>query len=246
MIYQPRLKNHLSGRVANAVLLLLLAGWLAPGGRALMASAKTSRRYLPNGGKLSPVDALADPGASDALKKALEPKGYSVSLADGTELCRIWLRSGVAAGKNEAQGAAYTWLADSALIAVVTFPKATTDYRRQPLKAGTYTLRYAVHPQDGNHIGISPIRDFLLLTPVADDPNPNATPTFDELVKQSKKASGTNHPAPMSLVTTDGITAWPSVIEDENGHLVLAARVKTSAGNESPVAFVVKGVVEHL
>src|SRR5215472_3416316 len=174
MIYQSKLRHHLSGRLANAALLVLLAGWLAPGGQALVTSAKTSRRYLPEGGKLSPIDALADASASDALKKALEPKGFSVSLADGTELCRIWLRSGVAAGKNEAQGAAYTWLADSALVAVVTFPKSTTDYRRQPLKAGTYTLRYAVHPQDGNHIGISPIRDFLLLVPIADDQNPDA------------------------------------------------------------------------
>lgn len=201
---------------------------------------------LRDGGKIEPVGAFTDAAASAALKKALEPKGYRVSTADGTVLCEIWLRSGIANGKNDAQGAAYTWAPTSALVAVITFPKSTTDYRRQPLKAGTYTLRYAVHPQDGNHIGISPIRDFLLLVPVADDQNPDAPYSFEDLTKLSKKASGTNHPAPMSLVTTDGITTWPSVFEDENGHLVFAAKVKTAAGSESAIAFVVKGVVEQL
>jgi len=199
---------------------------------------------LPDGGKVESIGAFTGAGASDALKKALEPKGYRVSTADGTVLCDIWLRNGIATGKNESLGVAYKWIGDSALVAVITIPKATTDFRRQPLKAGSYTLRYGIHPQDGNHLGISPIRDFLLLTPVGDDQTPDAKISFEDLNKMSKKASGTNHAAPISLVSTDGITAWPSVIEDENGHLVFAAKVKTASGSESPIAFVVKGVVE--
>jgi len=197
-------------------------------------------------GKVETIGVFTDSAASDSLKKALEPKGYRVSLADGAVLCEIWLRNGIASGKNDAQGAAYTWLTDSALVAVVSFPKSTTDFRRQPLKAGSYTLRYAVHPQDGNHIGISPIRDFLLLVPVAADQNPDAKYKFEELAALSKKASGTNHPAPISLVSPEGINNWPSVIEDEYRHLVFAAKVKSSSGTESPIAFVVKGVVEQL
>jgi hypothetical protein len=168
-----------------------------------------------------------------------------VSLADGAVLCEIWLANAIATGKNDAQGATYTWVADSALIAVITFPKASTDFRKQNIKPGSYTLRYAVHPQDGNHIGISPIRDFLLLVPVAIDQDPNAKFKFEELNALSKKASGTNHSSPMSLVSPDGISAWPSVFEDENGHLVFAAKAKNSAGAESAIAFVVKGVAEQ-
>jgi hypothetical protein len=207
--------------------------------------ASDSRPNSPDGGKVESIGAFTAAGASDALKKALEPKGYRVSAADGTVLCDIWLRNGVAGGKNDALGVAYKWVGDSALVAVITIPKSTTDFRRQPLKAGTYTLRYALHPQDGNHLGISPIRDFLLLTPVADDQDPDAKISFEDLNKMSKKASGTNHAAPMSLVSTDGITAWPSVFEDENGHLVFAAKIKTASGSESSIAFVVKGVVEQ-
>jgi hypothetical protein len=155
------------------------------------------------------------------------------------------MRNGMASAKNDAQGAVYTSLADSALVAVITFPQQATDFRKQTIKAGSYTLRYAVHPQDGNHLGISPIRDFLLLLPIGADPDPAAKYKFEELTTLSKKASGTNHPSPISLVTTDGISNWPSLIEDENGHLVFAAKIKTDSGSELPIAFVVKGVAEQ-
>ena len=71
-----------------------------------------------DGGKVEPIGAFADPSASEALKKALEPKGYRVSLADGSVLCEIWLPSAIVSGKTEAQGAVYTWLAESALVAL--------------------------------------------------------------------------------------------------------------------------------
>ena len=196
-------------------------------------------------GKVESIGAFTDASASDALKKALDPKGHRITLADGTVLCEIWLPSAVATGKTDAQGAAYTWLAESALVAVITFPKTSTDFRKQSIKAGSYTLRYAVHPQDGNHIGISPIRDFLLLVPVAADQDPSAKYKFEDLTALSKKTSGTNHPSPMSLVSPDGISQWPSLFEDENSHLVFAVKVKTGPSAESAVAFVVKGVVEQ-
>lgn len=200
---------------------------------------------LADSGKVEPIGAFSDAGASDALKKALEPKGYRVTLADGSVLCEIWLRNGVAAAKNDAQGAIYTSLADSVLIAVITFPRPATDFRKQPIKAGSYTLRYAVHPQDGNHLGISPIRDFLLLVPLSADQDPATKYKFEELTSLSKKTSGTNHPSPLSLVSPDGISAWPSVFEDENTHLVFAAKIKADSGSELPLAFVIKGVAQQ-
>ncbi len=196
-------------------------------------------------GKVEVIGAFEEPSASAALKKALEPKGHRVSLGDGAVLCDIWLAAAVATGKSDVQGARYTSIADSAFIGVITFPKASTDFRKQTIKPGSYTLRYAVHPQDGNHIGISPIRDFLLLVPIASDQDPTAQPKFEELTALSKKASGTNHPSPLSLVSPDGISDWPSVFMDENNHLVFAAKVKNSANAELDLAFVVKGVAEQ-
>ena len=193
--------------------------------------------------KLESIGPFANSAASEALKKALEPKGSRVLLSDGNVLCEIWISSSVSTGKNEAQGAGYTWLAESTFVGVITFPKAAIDFRKQGIPAGTYTLRAALNPVDGNHLGISPIRDFLLLTPIALDADPTVKYKVEELTAMSKKTTGSNHPSPLSLVMPDGIERWPSVIEDEN-RLVFAAKVKTGSA-ESPIAFVVKGVAEQ-
>jgi hypothetical protein len=200
---------------------------------------------LADGGKVEQIGGFSDSTASEALKKVLEPKGYRVTLADGSLLCEIWLRAGIAANaKNDAQGAVYTTLADSAFIGVISFPKPAMDFRKQGIKPGVYTLRYSLHPLDGNHMGISPIRDFLLMLPLAADKDPDAKYKFEDLVAMSKKAAGVNHPAPISLVSPEGINNWPSVFEDEYGHVVFAAKLKTEANGDLPIAFVVKGVVE--
>lgn len=195
-------------------------------------------------GKLEPLGAFTDSSASEALKKVLEPKGYRVAMSDGTVLCEIWLSTAVTTGKNDAQGAGYTWLPESTLLAVITFPKAATDFRKQGIRPGSYTLRSTLNPVDGNHLGISPLRDFLLLSPVAVDNDPKAAYKFEDLTAMSKKTTGSNHPSLLSLVSPDGISTWPSLFEDENRHLVFAAKIK-AGGSEFPMAFVVKGVTEQ-
>jgi hypothetical protein len=177
------------------------------------------------------------------LKKALEPSGSRVSLVDGA-YCDIWLRAGVPSGKTEAQGAVYTSLGESTLIGVIVFARATTDFRGQPLKPGAYTLRYGLHPTDGNHLGISPVRDFLVLIPVAGDQNPDARFKFEELMKMSSKASGTNHPAVISMVMSEAPTA-PKVNANEHGQVVFSSKMKTQTGPEAPIAFIIKGIAEQ-
>jgi hypothetical protein len=179
---------------------------------------------------------------SDALKKALEPKGHRISIGDGL-YCEIWLRTGLPAGKTDAQGAVYTAIGESVLVGVIRFATATTDFRGQAVKPGTYTLRYAVHPADGNHLGISPIRDFLAMVPVAMDPNADTQPTFQELMKMSAKVAGTNHPGIISLVQAVG-GAVPKLDQD-GSHVIFSAKIKTQSGGDLPIAFIVKGIAEQ-
>ena len=192
--------------------------------------------------KIETIGALGDTDGSDALKKVLEPKGSRIAIGD--ELyCEIWLRAGIPAGKTDAQGALYTSIGESTLVGVIRFAKATTDFRGQAVKPGVYTLRYAVHPADGNHLGISPIRDFLAMVPVAMDQNPDAQPKFEELMKMSAKVAGTNHPGVISLVQAEG-SAAPKV-NQEGTHLIFSSKAKTQSGGELPVAFIVKGIAEQ-
>ncbi|HSO73646.1 MAG TPA: hypothetical protein VLU47_02320 [Blastocatellia bacterium] len=209
---------------------------------ALFALASLAAAGL-DGNKVESIAALADAGASEPLKKVLEPAGSRVSLADGA-YCDIWLRVGVPSGKTEEQGAVYTSLGGSALVGVIAFTRATTDFRGQALRPGVYTIRYGLHPADGNHMGISPIRDFLVMIPIAMDQDPDAQFKFEDLMKMSSKASGTNHPAVLSLASADQ-TAAPRVAPNDHGHIVFSSKLKTQAGSDMPIAFVIKGIAEQ-
>lgn len=170
--------------------------------------------------------------ASASVKGALEAAGYRVSLADGSVACEIWFR-------KDGPG-----LQASALVGVLTFPKNTTDFRGQAIKAGSYTLRYAQMPSDGNHLGAAPTTDFLLLVPLADDQDAAAQPDFGGLMTLSGKAAGLNHPAPLNLAAVGDRGDYPAVAKNEYGHEVFYVKVKTAKG-ELPIGLVVKGQTDH-
>lgn len=201
---------------------------------------------LADGNKLERTGEFADPAASESVKKALEPIGYRVTLSDGTHLCDIWLRVGLpASGGAGGYGVYYTQLPESVLVGVMSFPNPTPDFRGQGIKPGSYTLRYSLHPPDGNHMGISAYRDFLLLVPVSLDQDVAAVYKFEDLTKMSAKTNGSNHPSPISLTVPDGSTAAPGLVEADHDHLVFVANIKTAGGGEIAVSFVVKGVAEQ-
>jgi hypothetical protein len=128
------------------------------------------------------------------------------------------------------------------LVGAIHFPDSSqpNDFRGQTLKPGTYTLRYGLQPDDGNHLGVAPSRDFLLLVPPSADPGPEVAPNFLDVVALSRKASGTKHPAPLSLVPAEGGTA-PAITKDDEGHFIFTATVHLSSGEDLPIALVVKG-----
>lgn len=196
--------------------------------------------------KLEPLGPLTDPSVSESVRAALDERGYRVRLADGSVYCDIWFRREVALqAKADIPGALYTEWPESTLIGVISFAQATNDFRGQAIKAGIYTLRYALHPADGNHMGISPYRDFLLLVPVAEDRDASAKIPFDQLVKMSARAAGTNHPASLSLTSAEGQKDFPSVTVGEADRIIVAVKLKTTSGAERPIALIVKGIAEQ-
>ena len=191
-------------------------------------------------GKVEPGPALSDPSVSDAIKKSVEAKGYHVTLDDGSTACDVWLRDKVPAQpKKDVPGALYSQFAESTLLGVISFPRASTDFRGQPIKAGTYTLRYELIPQDGDHLGVSENRDFALLIPASADTDPNTVLKFDEMVTMSRKATGSQHPGPMSLVQASGSAA--AVSKDEAERWVFSAALKLASGDSLPFALIIKG-----
>jgi hypothetical protein len=191
-------------------------------------------------GKLERIDKPASSPVPDTVWQALDPQGYRVLLDDGTAVCDVWLRKAVPdSGKKEGGEALYPEFAPSTLIGVISFPKASTDYRGDAVRPGFYTLRYELLPSDGNHLGVAPNPDFVLAIPVSADPDPKAEFKNPELLDLSRKTTGTRHPSPFSLVQAD--TNNPGVSKDDEDHWILSVKLHLASGQEIPVGLVVKG-----
>lgn len=173
------------------------------------------------------------------MRRALEPQGTRLLLSDGA-WCELWLRKSVPDQKNASSGGLHGELAPSTTVGVIRFLRPAADFRGQALRPGLYSLRYALMPADGNHLGVSEYPDFLLPIPVADDPDPDAKLNFQDLVSRSRRATGTRHPGVLSLTQVSG-SEFPSATADDRGHVVLQVKAKLRSGAEAPLALVVQG-----
>ena len=193
-------------------------------------------------GKVESIGPLTDSAVPAAVRQTLEAKGYRLTLDEPAPACELWIRKSVPAQpKKDIEGLAYPQLAESTLVGVIRFSQPAADFRGQRIPAGFYTLRYELIPNDGNHLGVAPNRDFLLLVPAASDADPKAQFKFEELVALSREATGTKHPGPLNLAQADGTVTAAAVSKDDQDHWIFSAPVKLASGDEIPIALVVKG-----
>lgn len=205
--------------------------------------AAVSQVAVAQAGKVESVTLPGDIALPTAIKQTLNSEGYRVALDDGSIAGEVWLRKAVPAQpKKEIPSVLYPELAESVLVGLISFPRATTDYRGEAIPSGSYTLRYALLPNDGNHLGVAPNRDFLLLIPAASDTDPQATFKTDELIRLSAKSTGTAHPGPLSMVRPTAGTA-AAVTKDDEEHWILSVTMKLASGEDLRIGLVVKGAV---
>jgi hypothetical protein len=163
----------------------------------------------------------------------IDSQGYRVVGPNGP-WCEIWFRKSIPAGAKSSDPSITLPIAQGTLLGVLRFPNGGEDRRGQTVKAGLYTMRYSNFPVDGAHQGVAPQRDFALLTPVANDPDPAALPDFNQLVSMSK-TSGTGHPVVFSLEVPAGST-FPEITQEGEHDTVLNVKV-----GDLPIAIIVAG-----
>lgn len=106
---------------------------------------------------------------------------------------------------------------EGALIGAVRVSEPYPDIRGRRIKPGVYTLRFALQPMNGDHLGVSPHREFLLVSPAAADVNP-APAGYQGSVDLSKQTTGASHPAAWS-VDPPGSTEEPlRTFTNDSGH----------------------------
>jgi hypothetical protein len=190
------------------------------------------------------VETIGAPASSDvpkALADALEAQGARLAGDQGV-LCEVWLRKAVPlqAAAGESGEVLYGALGNGSVLGALHFPSTAADFRGQPIKPGYYVMRYALIPQDGAHMGVYATRDTVLLSPVAADTEIDKNLRFDDLVKLSRLASGTPHPAFLVMSSVSEGEVLPSVAKDDQGHWNLQLKVKGQSG-ELPIAITLVG-----
>ncbi len=207
---------------------------------AAMAWGQGSYKAVAGG----PPDAPQIPAS---MKSLLSSQSDSLVNAQGATVCQIWWRKDIPEdNKNPRPDAIYPGFSVGEFMGVLYFPNADTDYRGQSIKAGYYALRYALIPEDGNHMGVSTYPDFLLLIPIADDPNLEQDLAFQPLVKDSRLAANTGHPAVLMLDQAGQRSSVqsPSATQDDQGNWVLNANLSVTKGGQTqqlPFALVLVG-----
>jgi hypothetical protein len=170
--------------------------------------------------------------------------GNVVTVTAGSSKLEFWWAKSLPLRDGASGTPSWADVPDGALVGVLRLSTAWTEIRGYAIRPGVYTLRFALQPQNGDHMGISPRREFLLPGPAAEDTTP-APAGYDGAVALAKKASRRAHPASISIDPPVATAAPLSTTTSDLGHQAVVMGVPTSAGKPLTFGLVVEGTIEH-
>lgn len=172
----------------------------------------------------APAETPPPDDLAPAIKTLLTASAVKVT-SGATTLEFWWVQSLDASGS----GKGWERLAEGALVGAVRVSNPYPDIRGKRIKPGVYTLRYGLQPMNGDHLGVSPFREFLLVSPASADTAP-APVGHQGAVDLSKQTIGASHPAVWSIdpPVAEGqpLTSYTS----DEGHQGIVFDVATRGG----------------
>jgi hypothetical protein len=177
--------------------------------------------------KVEPPAKLAEP-----VRKLLDEQALVVRNG-GDVVMRVWFRTEIPVRATEEQvknGLTYREIPEGTLVGALEFPAKFTDYRKQELPAGVYTLRFAVQPDIGDHTDTAPHPEFCLICPADDDKTADDIET-KKLIELSSKVNEGRHPAVLLLWPNNGKDDAVKVLDKGNGVLVATVKRPVVAGD---------------
>jgi hypothetical protein len=201
--------------------------------------------------KAEPCKQAPPVSVSTEITKALDGQSIRIQDEKGELFADVWLRQATPGSEKPTgpKGAIqFPFLADGELLGVLEFGHEGHDYRDQPIPKGVYTMRYGLQPVNGDHLGVSTYRDYVLLLPATKD-KAIAAPARKQLEEKSSESAGTNHPASfLLLMAPPGSKPEPAMHRDadkETWSVILPLRLQAPGAGEPivyPVQLIVVGV----
>jgi hypothetical protein len=168
-----------------------------------------------------------------SIRAKLQTK--AVQLLDGEKpVYEFWFGAEVPLqSKPASTGKALDAIKQAALLGAVAISHDQRDYRDDELHAGIYTMRFALQPQDGNHLGTSEFNYFAVLTPAKIDNKLDGISDYKALVKASSKETSTDHPVILSLRPASSDPGdIPQLTTPAPDHKSVRIKVPAKAGDE--------------
>lgn len=181
---------------------------------------------------------------SDSIRKLLDKQSVQFLDADGKSLAELWFRTSVPADATPEQiknGITYREIKQSEIIGVIRFDQDTTDYRKQKVKAGVYTLRLGYQPADGDHQGASTYKEFLVVLDPAKDTKTELM-DYKELVEMGMKTISTGHPGVFMLFPNPKPGPAPKLEAKEMNHWVLNTKEEITVDGKKTGASIGIGI----
>jgi hypothetical protein len=189
---------------------------------------------------------------ADSIRETLQTTAIEIQ-KEGAPIYKFWFREEIPIGSQSGSSpdASLRALREGTLLGVVSVLQSQRDYRDDTISKGVYTLRYALQPQDGNHLGTAHYPYFAVLVPANSDDKLDGLTTYSAVVKASSRHTATGHPVNISLRPPgETPTNSPELTEPAPHHkavrLQLPARVNDS--NEAAhleFELVYQGTGEH-
>jgi hypothetical protein len=191
----------------------------------------------------STVSSLAEKPPADlapAIAARLQPNGVKAVVGGAT--LDLWLVQAVAANGD---GPGWSNVDSGTLVGAMRVTGPFKEIRGKIVAPGVYTLRYGLQPQNGDHLGISTFRDFLVISPAGADTDPKVL-GFDGAVALSKQVIGTSHPAALSLdPPEDAPGAVLATYKNDLGHDGVVLELPRRPAGTIKFGLIVSGLIVH-
>jgi hypothetical protein len=147
--------------------------------------------------RVSPHSLPVPPEVGAPVAAVLAADGLRAEIGQTT--VEFWWVKALATGTGHPSSTGgWRQVPEGALVGVLRTSSTLRDIRGKVVKAGVYTLRFAVQPANGDHLGVSPFREFLLVSPAATDQS--EAPTGHEgAVNLARQSIGSAHPGVLAI-----------------------------------------------
>jgi hypothetical protein len=204
-----------------------------------LATAQEKGKFSVKTMEGAPPKELGEP-----IRKLL--RSEALQFLDGSDkpIAEIWLRSAVPTDATPEQiknGITYRELMQSELFGAIRFDRDWTDYRKQKVKAGVYTLRLAFQPTDGKHTAdVSEFQEFVVVLSAKADTSP-ALMEPAKLQETSSDSIASGHPGVFMLVPSKPGKA-PEVVARPKEHWMITTKIPLVSGGKETGAFIGLGI----